>query len=101
MDRYFSDLYKKMSSWETDRLNEEKQEYDKTGILPETNFHERIAEFRREDEPKKQEIAKRLEELRLEESPEDVGSGIKRSYEEDSSFENENKSRFSLPKSSN
>nr|QWS06195.1 hypothetical protein [Clonostachys rogersoniana] len=84
--------FKKMREHEAKWLLSEKAEFEKTGVLPEINYHDKVAEFRRKDAIIEQELMKRLEEFRLKEYPKDVGSTVKRDLDalyDDSSDETE------------
>lgn len=46
----FARMYLQMHEHENNLLNQEKEEYNKTGVLPEENYHERMAETRKNDQ---------------------------------------------------
>lgn len=46
----FAKMYLQMHEHENTLLTQEKEEYDKTGVLPENNYHERMAETRKNDQ---------------------------------------------------
>lgn len=67
-------IYEMMAKHENELLEAEKAEYKRTNELPEDNLHERISEFRKDDEEEMKIIRDNLEKARLDDSPEDVGS---------------------------
>lgn len=46
----FSNMYLMMRENENALLNQEKSEYEATGVIPEENYHERMADLRKNDE---------------------------------------------------
>lgn len=87
-------LYQQLSELEDKWLGWEKEDYEKTGILPEENHHDIVPRRRQKDAKIEQELIKKIEEFRLSESPGDTGSNQKRDldtlYDDDNSNEDEN-----------
>jgi NADH-ubiquinone oxidoreductase chain 5 len=83
MDEKFEGMFKKIANWEGQLLDDEKKEYNVSGIIPDDNLHSKMAEFRKDDEEMMRELREKLEKARLEESPNDVGSSSKREVETD------------------
>lgn len=78
-----------MAAHENYWLEEEKKLVQQTGELPENGgWSEIVAEFRKDDAEKTVELAKRMEELRLRDNPEDVGSSKRDLSEADSEASN-------------
>jgi NADH-ubiquinone oxidoreductase chain 5 len=71
-------LYASMAQWEHQWLEEEKKEYDETGKIEEENLHSRIADFRKDDQEELSALQEKMEKVRLENNPEDVGSSEKK-----------------------
>lgn len=71
-------LYQQLSELEDKWLGWEKEDYEKTGILPEENHHDIVPRRRQKDAKIEQELIKKIEEFRLSESPGDIGSNQKR-----------------------
>jgi hypothetical protein len=71
-------LYQQLSELEDKWLGWEKEDYEKTGILPEENHHDIVPRRRQKDAKIEQELIKKIEEFRLSESPGDIGSNPKR-----------------------
>jgi hypothetical protein len=86
-------LYQQLSELEDKWLGWEKEDYEKTGILPEENHHDIVPRRRQKDAKIEQELIKKIEEFRLSESPGDIGSNQKRDldtlYDDDNSNEDE------------
>jgi hypothetical protein len=86
-------LYQQLSELEDKWLGWEKEDYEKTGILPEENHHDIVPRRRQKDAKIEQELIKKIEEFRLSESPGDTGSNQKRDldtlYDDDNSNEDE------------
>lgn len=86
-------LYQQLSELEDKWLGWEKEDYEKTGILPEENHHDIVPRRRQKDAKIEQELIKKIEEFRLSESPGDTGSNQKRDldtlYDDDNSTEDE------------
>lgn len=61
-------------------LTAEKAEFERTGVLPEQNYHDLVPEFRKKDGIKEQELIKKLEDFRLEELLGDRGSSGKKRH---------------------
>lgn len=92
MNDKFEEMFKKMASWENQLLENEKKEFQETGILPEENLHSKMADFRRDDESVMKDIREKAEKVRLEESPNDVGSSAnKRRIVEDNLLDSNKK----------
>ena len=79
--------YEQMMEHEFKWLEEEKQEYERTKVLPENSLHSTIAESREQDAKEMMAINEALNKFNLNENPNDIGSSDnKRSIvEEDSS----------------
>lgn len=79
--------YEQMMEHEFKWLEEEKQEYERTKVLPENSLHSTIAESREQDAKEMMAINEALNKFNLNENPNDIGSSDnKRSLvEEDSS----------------
>lgn len=71
-------LCQQLSELEDKWLGWEKEDYEKTGILPEENHHDIVPRRRQKDAKIEQELIKKIEEFRLSESPGDIGSNQKR-----------------------
>lgn len=71
-------LYQQLSELEDKWLGWEREDYEKTGILPEENHHDIVPRRRQKDAKIEQELIKKIEEFRLSESPGDIGSNPKR-----------------------
>lgn len=85
-------LYQQLSELEDKWLGWEKEDYEKTGILPEENHHDIVPRRRQKDAKIEQELIKKIEEFRLSESPGDTGSNQKRDLDtlyDDNSNEDE------------
>lgn len=67
-------IYKMMADHENALLEAEKAEFERTGVLPEENLHDKISEFRKDDEAEMKIIRDKMEKARLEDTPGDVGS---------------------------
>ena len=92
MNDKFEEMFQKMASWENQLLENEKKEFQETGILPEENLHSKMADFRRDDESVMKDLREKAEKVRLEESPNDVGSSAnKRRIVEDNLLDNNKK----------
>nr|QWS06163.1 hypothetical protein [Clonostachys compactiuscula] len=80
MDRLELKAFEYMREKESKWLDTEKAEFEETGILPDVNYHDKVAEFRKNDFIEEQAIIKKLEKVRLQESPEDIGSSVKKRH---------------------
>lgn len=87
--------YEQMMEHEFKWLEEEKQEYERTKVLPENSLHSTIAESREQDAKEMMAINEALNKFNLNENPNDIGgassSDNKRSIDamlEDSSASN-------------
>jgi hypothetical protein len=66
--------YEKLMEHEFKWLEEEKEEYEKTKVLPENSLHANIAEFREQDAKEMIAINEALNKFNLNENPDDIGS---------------------------
>ena len=79
--------YEKMMEHEFNWLEEEKEEYERTKVLPENSLHSHIAEFREQDAKEMTAINEALNKFNLNENPNDIGSSDnKRSIVEEDQF---------------
>lgn len=69
-------IYKMMADHENALLEAEKAEFERTSELPQDNLHDKISEFRKDDEAEMKIIRDKLEKARLEDTPGDVGSSV-------------------------
>jgi hypothetical protein len=88
-------MYEQLAEHESKWLEDEKEEYERTKVLPENSLHSIIAESREQDAKEMLAINEALNKFSLDENPNDIGSSDnKRSIVEDdqlSSANEENK----------
>lgn len=88
-------MYEQLAEHESKWLEDEKEEYERTKVLPENSLHSIIAESREQDAKEILAINEALNQFSLDENPNDIGSSDnKRSIVEDdqlSSANEENK----------
>lgn len=88
-------MYEQLAEHESKWLEDEKEEYERTKVLPENSLHSIIAESREQDAKEMLAINEALNKFSLNENPNDIGSSDnKRSIVEDdqsSSANEENK----------
>jgi hypothetical protein len=77
-------VYEQMTEHESKWLEDEKEEYERTKVLPENSLHSTIAESREQDAKEMLAINEALNKIYLNENPNDIGSSDnKRSIVED------------------
>jgi len=67
-------IYEQMMEHEFKWLEDEKEEYEKTKVLPENSLHSTIAESREHDVKEMNALSEALNKFNIEENPNDVGS---------------------------
>ena len=83
------DIYEQMMEHEFKWLEDEKEEYEKTKVLPENSLHSTIAESREQDAKEMNALNEALNKFNLEVNPKDIGSSDnKRSTIEEYLLEN-------------
>lgn len=84
-------MYEQLAEHESKWLEDEKEEYEKTKVLPENSLHSIIAESREQDAKEMLAINEALNKFSLDENPNDIGSSDnKRSIVEDDQLSNAN-----------
>lgn len=95
-------IYKMMADHENALLEAEKAEFERTSELPQDNLHDKISEFRKDDEAEMKIIRDNLEKARLDDTPDDIGSSAnKRELSEEENMADNKKIKEDTPDAAN